>query len=197
MSVVVRHLGREELEAGLAAIRQAPRNEGVLELIVRRPQVGEREVIDEGHLDLVQGLVGDNWGTRGSSRTADGSSHPEMQLTVMNSRVIALLAQDKSQWPLAGDQLFVDMDLSVEHLPPGTRLAMGSSVIEVTSLPHTGCDKFVARFGLEAVKFVNSPLGRELQLRGLNARVVTPGRIRVGDRVKVIPRPAALDAVTA
>ena len=125
MSVVVRHLGREELEAGLAAIRQAPRNEGVLELIVRRPQVGEREVIDEGHLDLVQGLVGDNWGTRGSSRTADGSSHPEMQLTVMNSRVIALLAQDKSQWPLAGDQLFVDMDLSVEHLPPGTRLAMG------------------------------------------------------------------------
>jgi hypothetical protein len=197
MSVVVRHLGREELEAGLAAIRQAPRNEGVLELIVRRPQVGEREVIDEGHLDLVQGLVGDNWGTRGSSRTADGSSHPEMQLTVMNSRVIALLAQDKSQWPLAGDQLFVDMDLSVEHLPPGTRLAMGWSVIEVTSLPHTGCDKFVARFGLEAVKFVNSPLGRELQLRGLNARVVTPGRIRVGDRVKVIPRPAALDAVTA
>jgi hypothetical protein len=197
MSVVVRHLGRGELEAGLAAIRQAPRNEGVLELIVRRPQVGEREVIDEGHLDLVQGLVGDNWGTRGSSRTADGSSHPEMQLTVMNSRVIALLAQDKSQWPLAGDQLFVDMDLSVEHLPPGTRLAMGSSVIEVTSLPHTGCDKFVARFGLEAVKFVNSPLGRELQLRGLNARVVTPGGIRVGDRVKVIPRPAALDAVTA
>ena len=197
MSVVVRHLGREDLEAGLAAIRQAPRNEGVLELIVRRPQVGEREVIDEGHLDLVQGLVGDNWGTRGSSRTADGSSHPEMQLTVMNSRVIALLAQDKSQWPLAGDQLFVDMDLSVEHLPPGTRLAMGSSVIEVTSLPHTGCDKFVARFGLEAVKFVNSPLGRELQLRGLNARVVTPGRISVGDRVKVIPRPAALDAVTA
>jgi hypothetical protein len=197
MSVVVRHLGREDLEAGLAAIRQAPRNEGVLELIVRRPQVGEREVIDEGHLDLVQGLVGDNWGTRGSSRTADGSSHPEMQLTVMNSRVIALLAQDKSQWPLAGDQLFVDMDLSVEHLPPGTRLAMGSSVIEVTSLPHTGCDKFVARFGLEAVKFVNSPLGRELQLRGLNARVVTAGRIRVGDRVKVIPRPAALDAVTA
>jgi hypothetical protein len=197
MSVVVRHLGREELEAGLAAIRQAPRNEGVLELIVRRPQVGEREVIDEGHLDLVQGLVGDNWGTRGSSRTADGSSHPEMQLTVMNSRVIALLAQDKSQWPLAGDQLFVDMDLSVEHLPPGTRLLMGSSVIEVTSLPHTGCDKFVARFGLEAVKFVNSPLGRELQLRGLNARVVTAGRIRVGDRVKVIPRPAALNAVTA
>src|SRR5262249_37746888 len=146
----VKHLTREELEAGLVLIRQAPRKSGVLELIVRRPRVGEREILSEAQLGLREGLVGDNWGTRGSSRTTDGSSHPDMQLNVMNARAIALLAQDRERWPLAGDQLFVDLDLSGDNLPPGTRLALGSAIIEVTDQPHTGCKKFVARFGLEA-----------------------------------------------
>jgi len=173
----------EELEAGLDTIRQSPQDEGVLELIVRRPQADERQILQEGRLDLAEGLVGDNWRARGSSRTADGSAHPDMQLTLMNSRVIALLAQEKARWPLAGDQLFVDLDLSAENLPPGTRLALGSAVIEVTNLPHTGCNKFAARFGPEAVKFVNSSLGKHLHLRGINARVVQTGVIRVGDIV--------------
>jgi MOSC domain-containing protein YiiM len=107
-----------------------------------------------------------------------------MQLNVMNARVIALLAREEDRWPLAGDQLYIDMDLSQENLPPGTRLALGSAVIEVTDQPHTGCKKFAARFGLDALKLVNSPLGRQLQLRGLNARVTQPGMIRVGDLVK-------------
>jgi hypothetical protein len=182
--VEITHLTREELEAGLAEIRRSPKDEGVLEMIVRRPQTGEREVLEEGELDLVEGLVGDNWGKRGSSRTADGSAHPEMQLNVMNARVIALVAQHKERWQLAGDQLFIDLYLSAENLPAGSRLAIGSAVIEVTPQPHTGCDKFVARFGAEAMKFVNSPVGRELHLRGINARVVQPGVIRVGDRIK-------------
>jgi hypothetical protein len=177
----VRHLTTEELEAGLANIRQSPKNNGVLRLIVRRPQVGEREVLDEGELDLLEGLMGDTWGIRGSSRTSDGSSHPDMQLNIMNSRVIALVAQESERWPLAGDQLYIDMDLSIDNLPPGTRLALGSAVIEVTAEPHTGCKKFVARFGQDAMRFVNSPLGRQLNLRGINAKVVQPGVIRVGD----------------
>jgi hypothetical protein len=178
------HLTTEELEAGLDHIRQSPKDVGVLELIVRRPRIEEREVLEEGQLDLVAGLVGDTWSSRGSSRTADGSSHPDMQLNIMNARAIALVAQDKDRWQLAGDQLFIDMDLSADNLPPGTRLAIGSAVIEVTDQPHTGCKKFVARFGLDAMKFVNSPVGKELHLRGINAKVVQPGVIRAGDLVR-------------
>jgi hypothetical protein len=180
----VKHLTMEELEAGLVEIRQSPKDEGVLTLIVRRPRTGEREVLEEGAVDRVEGLVGDNWRTRGGSRTPDGSSHPDMQLNVMNSRAIALVAQDRDRWRLAGDQLFIDLDLSAANLPPGTRLALGSAVIEVTDQPHTGCSKFVARFGLDAMRFVNSSVGTQLHLRGINAKVVQPGVIRVGDVVR-------------
>ena len=179
-----KHLTMAELEAGLDAIRQSPKDEGVIALIVRRPQVDAREVLEEGELDLVEGLVGDSWKVRASTRTPDGSPHPDMQLNVMSARVIALVAGEKGRWPLAGDQLFIDMDVSQENLPPGTRLALGSAVIEVTDQPHTGCKKFAARFGLDALKLVNSPVGRQLQLRGVNARVAQPGVIRVGDLVK-------------
>ena len=180
----VKHLTMKELEAGLDDIRRSPKDEGALELIVRRPNLGERESLTEGELDVAQGLVGDTWSTRGSRRSRDGLAHPEMQINVMNSRVIALVAQARERWHLAGDQLFVDLDLSGENLPPGTRLAVGSAVIEVTPEPHTGCEKFVSRFGVDAMKFVNSPLGRELNLRGINAKVVQPGVIRVRDLAK-------------
>jgi hypothetical protein len=170
-----------ELESGLERICQSPKDAGVLELIVRRPDIGEREVLQQAELHVELGLVGDTWKVRGSSRTPDGASHPEMQLNIMNSRVIALLARERERWPLAGDQLFADLDLSVDNLPPGTRLAIGSAVIEVTPVPHTGCKKFLARFGIDAVKFVNSPTGRRMNLRGVNAKVVEPGVIRVGD----------------
>ena len=182
----LRHLTMEQLEAGLDIIRQSPKDEGVLELIVRRPRVDEREVLEEAELHPSEGLMGDSWKLRGSSRTPDGSAHPDMQLNIINARVIALVAQDRQRWQLAGDQLYLDMDLSDENLPAGTRLALGSAVIEVTPQPHTGCKKFVARFGLDAMKFVNSPLGRELHLRGINARVVQPGMIRVGQSAKKI-----------
>ena len=180
----VRHLNMQELEAGLDVIRQAPTDEGLLELIVRRPGEEQRELLEQGVLDVVEGLVGDNWRARGSSMTPDGSAHPDMQLNIMNSRAAALVAQDGERWQLAGDQLFIDMDLSTENLPPGTRLSIGSAVVEVTSQPHNGCKKFVARFGLDAMKFVNSPVGKQLHLRGINARVVQSGTIRIGDRAR-------------
>jgi hypothetical protein len=184
----MKHLTMEELEAGLDEIRQAPTDEGVLRLIVRRPRVDEREVLEEGELHPSEGLVGDSWKFRGSSRTLDGSSHPDMQLNIMNARVIALVAGDKGRWQLAGDQLFIDMDLSAENLPAGTRFSLGSAIVEVSSQPHTGCQKFVSRFGLDAVKFVNSPMGKELHLRGINAKVVQPGMIRVGDVARKIAK---------
>jgi hypothetical protein len=180
----ITHLTTEQLHAGLDEIERSPRLEGVLALIVRRPEVDKREVLEEGQLDLGEGLVGDTWSRRGSSRSVDGRAHPEMQLNVMNVRAAALVAQHPDRWALAGDQLYVDLDLSGENLPPGTRLAIGTAVIQVSAEPHTGCHKFVDRFGLDAMKFVNSPLGRRLNLRGINARVVQPGTIRVGDMVR-------------
>jgi len=185
-STTVRHLALSELEAGLDEIRRAPKNDGTLKLIVRRPNIDEREAIEQGELDPMLGLVGDNWSTRGSRLTDGGGAHPRMQLNIMNARVIALVAQTKERWPLAGDQLFVDLDLSAANLPPGTRLAIGTAVIEVTDQPHTGCRKFVARFGVDATTFVNSPVGKQLQLRGINARVVQAGAIRVGDLVRKV-----------
>lgn len=187
----VRHLTTAELEAGLEEILLSPKDEGTLELIVRRPREDEREVLEEGELDLSVGLVGDSWIERGSSRTADGSAHPDMQLNIINARAISLVAQARERWPLAGDQLYLDLDLSRENLPAGTRLAIGDALIEVTPQPHTGCKKFVARFGLEAMKFVNSGVGRELNLRGINARVIRRGVIRVGDLARKINADAA------
>ena len=174
---------RETLQAGLDEVRQSPRDVGRLELIVRRPATGEREALAEGRLDARQGLVGDNWIRRGSRSTEDGSAHPEMQLTIVNSRAVELLAGSRARWALAGDQLYVDLELSVDNLPAGTRLMIGIAVVEVTSVPHNGCRVFAERYGKDAVRFVNSPTGKQLRLRGLNAKVVTPGTVRVGDRV--------------
>jgi MOSC domain-containing protein YiiM len=173
--VTEKYLTMQELEAGLDEIRRAPRDRGELRLIVRRPQVNARESLDEGYLDPAHGLVGDTWKSRARS------AHPDMQLNIVNARAIALVAQSPDRWALAGDQLYIDLDLSADNLPPGTRVSLGSAVIEVTEEPHTGCGKFAARFGTDAVKFVNSPEGKRLRLRGLNAKVVVPGAIRVGD----------------
>jgi MOSC domain-containing protein YiiM len=176
--VTTRHLTRAELEAGLEAIRDSPKDNGVVELIVSRPRPSGREVLDHAQLDPGEGLKGDGW------RTRVASPDPATQLTIMNARVIALVAQDRARWPLAGDQLYVDLDLAHDNLPPGTELEIGSAVVEVSAEPHLGCGKFVERFGVEAMKFVNSPLGRQLHLRGINARVVCAGAVRVGDRAR-------------
>lgn len=181
------YVARAELDSRLHHVRRSPQDNGTLELIVRRPEVGQRETVEEARLDLVQGLVGDNWYTRGSSGTPDGAANPDMQITIMNARLIALIAEDKDRWPLAGDQLYVDMDLSIENLPPGARLCIGSAILEISEAPHTGCKKFMDRFGRDAVKFVNSPEGKKLRLRGLNARVVQSGLIRVGQTVRKCP----------
>lgn len=176
------HVSDAELEAGLPEIRRAPAAEGTVELIVRRPAEGEREVLDEGVLDLEMGLVGDRWLANARSRAEPVNTGT--QLTLMNARVIGLISPDRERWPLAGDQLYVDLDLSHDNLPPGTRLGLGSAVIEVSDEPHTGCAKFSARFGSAAIRFVNARDGRHLRLRGMNCRVVEPGVVRTGDAIR-------------
>jgi len=177
------HRSTEDLLAGLAEVRDAPRDQGTLSHIVARPAVGERVVLDVAQLDPDIGLIGDTWRERGNRRTPDGAAHPGMQLTLMNARAAALIAGPRDRWGLAGDQLYVDLDLSIENLPPGTRLEIGGAVVEVTDQPHTGCAKFRERFGEDALRFVNSPEGRALRLRGMNTAVVEGGQIALGDRI--------------
>ena len=191
MTATASHRSAAELAAFLPTLLSAPKDRGTLDLVVRRPAVGVREVLAEGELDPAVGLVGDNWLDRGSGRTPDGSAQPECQLNVMNAVLVGFLAGDPERRALAGDQLYLDLDLSQENLPVGTHLIIGDpadrgAVIEVTEPPHTGCAKFVERFGAEAMRFVNGSVGRPLRLRGLNARIVVPGRVRPGDGVSVV-----------
>lgn len=174
----MKHLTTEEIEATLDKVIESPKDNGVLELIVRRPKEDEREVLDMGELDTEKGLVGDDW------LTDDGNL--ETQIAIMNSRIIDLIAQDKERWKLAGDQLFIDLNLSDENLPSGTKLQIGSAILEITPQPHNGCKKFVERFGLDAMKFVNSPVGKQFHLRGIYAKVIQSGTIRQGDSVKKV-----------
>jgi hypothetical protein len=190
------HVTADELSAALEHIRCAPADVGELRLVVRRPDNGRRELAATAALDLVLGLVGDNWLARGNRHTPDGSADPAAQVTLMNIRVAELVAgADPEQVALAGDQLYVDFDLSCGNLPPGSWLAVGGCVVEVSATPHTGCRKFVERFGGDAMRFVNSATGRRLRLRGMNARVVVAGTVAVGDPVrKTAPIRAAAPA---
>ena len=175
------------LDDTLDHIRQAPADNGTVVLIARRPAVDEREVLTEAWLDLHDGLKGDTWRARGSSKTPDGGPNPEAQLTLMNARIAAAVAGARERWPLAGDQIFADLDISRANLPPGSRVQIGSAVIEFSETPHTGCAKFSARFGVDALKFVSTPEGRDLRLRGANCRVVVAGVVRPGDTIRKLP----------
>jgi hypothetical protein len=176
----VHHLSAEELQAGLVGVEAAPLNDGRLEMVVRRPATDQRVQLQKAELSVEAGLVGDNWSL--------GRADPQCQLTLMNSRAADLVAAgSRGRWELAGDQLYVDLNLGTENLPTGTRLAIGDeAIIEVTAEPHTGCAKFIERFGVEAMKFVNGPVGRPLCLRGINTKVVRGGTIRVGDTLRKI-----------
>jgi MOSC domain-containing protein YiiM len=172
------------LEAQLDHIRQSPTGEGVLEMIVCRPGVNKRQMLFEADLDVEHGLIGDSWLSRGHYR--GGPSNPECQVNIMNSRVAALVAQDRDRWQLAGDQLYIDLDLSDANLPPGSQIAIGTAILQVTAEPHTGCKKFSSRYGSDATTFVNSTEGKRLHFRGINAKIIQSGLIRIGDTVTKI-----------
>lgn len=178
------HRTWSELEGGLAVVADSPSDVGTVELIALRPAEGERQVVDEAKVDVDLGVRGDNWSTRPNRHTADGGPDSNAQVTLMNARVAALVAVSRDRWPEAGDQLYVDFDLSEGNVPPGTRLAIGSAVVEVTDEPHNGCAKFRRRFGADASRLINSPQGKQLHLRGINTKVVVNGVIRRGDEVR-------------
>lgn len=182
MSDTASHPTLEQLDAGVAHLLVSPTDQGTVDLVLRRPDLGEREILELAELRVGAGVVGDNYLVRGSRFTPDGSAHPEAQLNIMNSRAIDLVAAgDRDRWPLAGDQFFVDLDLSVDNLPVGTRLRIGTAVIEVAAKPHTGCAKFRERFGMAATRWINQ--SKEQRRRGLCAMVVEDGVVRTGDSI--------------
>ena len=176
-------LSYQQLEEKIDYINSSPKNNGTLSLIVRRPNEDEREVLSEAKLTFADGLQGDNWKYRKSRHTPDGSPLPSMQLNLMNKRCIEVIAQSKEKWPLAGDQLFVDLDLSEDNLHPGDQLQIGSAIIQISKEPHNGCKKFAARFGTDSVKFINDKRGKHYHLRGLNAQVIKEGTITENDAI--------------
>jgi MOSC domain-containing protein YiiM len=181
---MARHLTHEELRGGLGEIQRSPKDWGALRGIVIRPETDARASLQQCELSPELGVHGDNWAKGCWMSLPDGRPHPDVQVTIMNARTIALIAQDEARWPLAGDNLFVDLDLSTENLPPGTRLTVGSSLLEITAVPHKGCSKFAVRYGVDATRFVNSRDGLRLHLRGIYARIVGRGLITVGDTVE-------------
>ncbi len=170
----------QQLDENLETIKQAPSSAGTIELIVRRPQTGEREILEEAQLDTAEGLVGDNWKARGYKK---GEANTDMQINIMNVRATAAIEKDQTRWPLAGDQFYVDFDISKHNLPPGTRIQLGEAQLEVTAEPHLGCKKFSERFGQDATLWVNSDEGKALNLRGINAKVIQNGKVCVGDKI--------------
>lgn len=173
-----------DFTAATASVLAAPRDAATIELIVRRPGRDLREVVAEARLDPVEGLAGDDWLARGSSSTPDHAADPLSQLTIMSTRVLAAMEPDRSRWPLAGDQLYADLDLGVENLPAGSRLRVGGALVEVTGRPHTGCAKFASRFGLDALRWISTPAGKSARMRGMYVRVLEGGAIRVGDAIR-------------
>jgi MOSC domain-containing protein YiiM len=182
------HRTLEQLDAAIDSIRSSPRDHGTLEWIVCRPAVNERAVVEVATLDLTAGLVGDTWNVRPCRHVPDHTPDPERQVTLINARAIAAVAGDRAGWSSAGDQLYVDLDLGVENLPPGTHVQIGEATLVVTEPPHLGCAKFSARFGSDALRWVNTPTGRALNLRGIHARIVAPGQVRCGDAVRKLGR---------
>ncbi len=176
----------EHMESYLEIIRDAPSDEGVVEMIVSRPKTNSRRILDHADIHQEHGLVGDNWLARGDKHTADGTADTGRQLTLMGSRAIRAITDSEQRWPEAGDQFFVDFDLSAGNLPAGSRIAIGEAELEVSPLPHLGCRKFSERFGKEATQFVNSEAGKALNLRGINATVIKPGKVAKGDTIRKI-----------
>lgn len=176
------HLTLEELQTAIPDISVSPSDHATVDMITRRPEAGQRDILETCELDETHGLVGDNWQQRGSSATPDGSANPDAQITIINTRIINAIAGSKSRWHLAGDQLVIDLDLSHDNLPPGARLSIGTAIIELTAEPHTGCAKFMSRFGKDALRFVSGPQAMQQRRRGANAKIIKPGTIRIGDK---------------
>ena len=176
------HRSADYLEGQIEHVQAAPSRVGSVELVVCRPAVDERSILTTGRLIRGQGLEGDNYVERGNSRTPDGRAHPLAELTLMSSRAVGAVAgPDRERWALAGDQLIVDFDLSLQNVPAGTQMEVGTAVIEVTTKPHRGCAKFTERFGIDAARWVNSR--DDLRMRGINAIVVTDGIVAPGDSI--------------
>lgn len=187
METAERNATQDELDAATEHVLASPKEKSVLQIIVVRPKANERQTLERAELSPSGGIAGDRWSVDHWEHLPDGSPHPQSQVSLMNYRVLELIAGNSAAMPLAGDNLIFDLDLSEENLPAGSRLNIGSQVIlELTAVPHTGCGKFQKRYGKAAREFVNGDLGSKHSLRGRMATIVQAGTIAVGDRIEKV-----------
>lgn len=186
--VVPNKLALTEIETRLNWVMSAPTDTGHVSALVVRPVKNQREPLDKVMFSPQLGVNGDNWSTNCWKKLPDGKSDPEVQVAIMNARMIEVLTQDKALWPLAGDQLFVDFDLSVANLRAGDHLQVGAAVLQITAEPHRGCGKFKQRFGEDALAFVNSERGDAHRLRGVYAKIISAGEVCVNDAISKLNR---------
>ncbi len=175
----------QALKAGLdAMLAAAPKDNGTLDLIVMRPDHDLRVLPQSFEVRGDDGLPGDHWKRGTGYALEDGTGDPDAQICMMMSGCIRAIAGDKANWPPAGDNFFIDMDLTPANMPPGTRFAIGSAEFVVTGIPHNGCQSFIDRYGRDACLFVNTGEGKAHRLRGIYARVTRDGTVSVGDTVR-------------
>lgn len=180
------HRTREELASALPYVAASPKDGGSVALIVVRPDHGRRETPDRVRISAQDGVEGDHWSKGCWLETDDGAPHPDVQINLMCTRAAEVIAGDPALWPAAGNNFFVDIDLSPDNLPAGTRLALGTAEIEITDQPNKGCQVFIDHYGRDACIFVNTGPGWSLRMRGLYARVVQNGDVRLDDRIRKV-----------
>lgn len=181
-----RHLTRAELAAALPQVTAGPKDHGELKAIFVRPGPGQRLDVSSVAISSAGGLEGDHWAKGCWKSLPDGSPDPDVQVFIMNARFLDLIAQERSHWASCGNSFVADMDLGADNLPVGTRLKAGSAELEITAVPGTGCEAFIEWYGRDACVFVNTGEGKKNRLRGVYARVVKDGVVRIGDTLTKI-----------
>jgi hypothetical protein len=163
------------------ALSAAPRDSGRIVQLCVRPDVNKRAFPEVLELCPRRGAIGDRWEWRTWMHLPDGSPDPRVQLALMDHRILAFLQDLTGCSHHPGDTCLLDLDLHADRLPAGSRLQIGSAVLEISDVENDACGKFATHYGAEVFSWIRAPANRARRLRGAFARVVQGGLVRNGD----------------
>ncbi|MFT5632095.1 MAG: hypothetical protein ACI9HB_003282 [Gammaproteobacteria bacterium] len=177
------HVRLAECEDALSTILAAPKSGAIVEQLCLRPGFSERSFPELLELTVAGGIIGERWTKAPWLTLSDGTPDPRIQVSILSKRVMDLCWRDRENTHHPGDTMIVDMDLGVENLPNGTRLGIGSAVVEVSDKFNTACIKWQGRYGAESLRWLNLRKNRDYRLRGILCRIVQDGVVRLGDEL--------------